>query len=716
MTGVELLGIFGLGGITILGVGRWARRLDQPLITRSVRFAPGLREDQVKSLLDVVAALPKRSRVIFETTSCDAQLTFMISATPGVMATIESALSGIAPETSLAEADSCSKSVSVRWRLGWSGLTRVALRTDASASSAASLLGTIASAGNNEAVSLRHELRPAGNACSRPGPISASEPTKVKPTGPALRLASEIVISTGHPSRARVLLSRVLTPLRSRVLHGGLRANQRRVAKVVSSVLHGPGAVVTPEELLGILGWPIDSPAVPGVAYDAAPRLARPRSIPRAATPKTPRTWGASGPAGDAVVQPTTGATCHSLIVGPSGSGKSWLMTNLIVGESSTDHAIVLVDMKGDTATDVLSRLSPKRHDDVVVLAPAEHGPVPGLRTFGDSPELSADLWLSVFRGLFPENFGVRSQRYLRMGLNTLARSGGATIAELPRLFQDGSFRRSLVSRLDDPLLIGEWAAFEQLSVAQQSEHLLPALGKVSEVLARKSVRATLAQSTPRITIAEAVRRRKVIVVSLPPGVIGQPAALLLGALVVFEVWQAVMAKQSLSPNQRDHVALYIDEPAVLGSLPIPLDTLLETARGMNCGITLAAQSLRQLPERVSRAALTNASTIATFRPSQGDAALIARELPGLSADQLQRLDPFTIALRLGLSSGVTVPVCTVQTSPLAPETGDAKQLIAMSADRYGVDPDDVDDQLRDRLNVHAGTPTASIGEIGSAS
>lgn len=730
MTLLTLLLLGGVSAVALFAVARWAQPHSSTDQNRSLSFSPDLLEGEVIALLDVVAALPRSSRVTFDIVVQDGELRFWVSAAPEALATLESSLAGIAPHALISREVPTvpSHTATAIWKLRWRRRGGVLLRTDASNASTAALLGGLTSANPNEVVVLSHQLRPRRGQVT-PSPFSQSSTASAndfrrKQMSPSIEFRATVQVWTSSEVRARALLARIAAPLRSRIVQGTLRVDRGgALSQFISSYIDGPSAPLTSAEAVGILGWPIGGPQLSGLSLDAAPRLAPSSSIPTSRSKRSSRVFGVTNVPGldeSKLIQPTAGSTCHSLIVGPSGSGKSWLLANLFAADAAADNAVVLVDMKGDTATDALALIPEHHQKDVVVVEPASGGPVPGLRTFGGSPELSADLWLSVFRGLFPENFGIRSQRYLRMGLSTLARvDKDATIAELPRLFQDAGFRRRLVARLDDPLLIGEWAAFEQLSAAQQSEHLLPALGKVSEVLARRSVRATLAQARPRITIAAAIRARKIVVVSLPPGVIGQPAAQLLGALVIFEVWQAVMARQSVPPTRRPHVALLIDEPAVLGGLPIPLDTLLETARGMNCGVTMSAQSMRQLPERVSRAALTNAATIATFRPSQADAALIARELPGLTAEQLQRLDPFTIALRLGLASGVVAPVCTAKTLPLREPTSDPDEIRRLSADRYGAHPDDVDAQLRLRLMGHKGEKSvhvAPIGEIGGES
>lgn len=729
MIALELI----VGGLMLTGVltvvSMWARNSTAPVEHRRVQFGPELAEAELIALLDVISALPSSAAVSFETISHDGEIEFWLSASPSTISAVEAALSGIAPHVLTTPVKPEIRTDEPRsWRLGWTGRNGVLLRTDRGDATAAALLGALGSCGEHERVRINSQLRPSARRfASAPPSFDSQDATAFVRKGklPGLQLCTEISVWTRYDSRAQILLLRLLAPLRSRTgSRGQLRVQSlnNRALRALAFLAGGSNATLTAIETAPLLGWPIGAPTVQGVAYDAAPRISPSRQIPSRTTPDSRRVFGVSNSPGlenRLIVQPTAGATCHSLIVGPSGSGKSWLTANLIAGEIEAGHSVVLVDMKGDTAEDVLARITPRRRRDVVVLEPAHGGPLPGLRTFGGSPELAADLWLSVFRGLFPENFGVRSQRYLRMGLTTLARTQeGATIAELPRLFQDNRYRQSLVSRLDDPLLIGEWEAFEQLSVAQQSEHLLPALGKVSEVISRKSVRAVLAQSEPRITVTEAIRTGKIVVVSLPPGIIGQPAAQLLGALVIFEVWQAVMAQQSLSQSRRRHVGVYIDEPAVLGSLPIPLDTLLETARGMNCGITLAAQSLRQLPDRVMRAALTNAATIATFRPSRADAKLLADELPGMSADQLQRLDPFTLALRLGLSNGLVAPVTTVKTLKLRAATSNADEVRRNSAAQFGVEPEEVDRALRERLHLESvdSIGLSPLGETGDAS
>ena len=104
----------------------------------------------------------------------------------------------------------------------------------------------------------------------------------------------------------------------------------------------------------------------------------------------------------------------------------------------------------------------------------------------------------------------------------------------------------------------------------------------------------------------------------------------------------------------------------MLSSIPVPLDSMFELFRGMNVGLTMTGQAITQLPRPSSSAALTNAATLVVFRQNaRADAELLARQLPGVSAEQLQHLDKFAAVMRLGLGDGEVAPTVTGTTEPL---------------------------------------------------
>jgi len=695
--------------------------LPKPTDRRRLRlsFPPDLTAEQVEACLAIVAGLPADARVCCDVESHGGGLHFYLEAAQRDLATLRAGLHGIAPGIRLTESadQPADDSPRLRAHLSWRGMY-VLLKTDQRELAVASLLGVLRSAKANERVRLRLRLKPLVRPKAPPysheqapglldrlltpnPPLPGDQLHAIRNqyAGPLLSVRIELTIWTTTRARAGALLAQVVAALRSRSgARGRFSVRSHRFALPSSTML-------APPELVPLLAWPLAGPDVPGLDYVRDPqRLPDPR-IPK----RFGRLWGVStwpGMESRQLHQPLVGSLSHALILGPTGSGKSSLLTNLLLDDAQADHGLLLLDMKGDTALDVLQRLPRFRHRDVVVIDPADPRPVPGLKGMGSGPpELVADLWVGLFKNLFADSWGVRTERYLRLGLQTLVLTPDPVITELPRVLTDVAYRRALLSRSSDPLLARAWASFDALSSAQQAEHLQAPLGKVQDIVGRRTLRAVLGQPAPKMTIARAMTERRVVVVRLSPGELGVPTAQLLGALTMFEIYQAVLSRQRLGPESRTAFMVYVDEPAVMGLSGVPLDSLYELARGMGVGITTATQSVHQLPPGVQHAVLTNAATIATFRTGHQDAGLMARELMGVSAEQLQHLDQYEIALRLGLSPGQVSAVATARTLPMAEPSVDPNALRDQAARRWGVSLEQTDAALNERW---AGSAQAS--------
>jgi hypothetical protein len=166
---------------------------------------------------------------------------------------------------------------------------------------------------------------------------------------------------------------------------------------------------------------------------------------------------------------------------------------------------------------------------------------------------------------------------------------------------------------------------------------------------------------------------------------------------VIHELFHAVQARSHVPTAKRRPFYVYVDEPKVFTDIPVPLDSLFELARGLGVGLTLSAQSISQLPADLAQAALTNAATLVAFRQNYDDAKLLARELPGVTADELQALGRFEIAARIGLGPGDVSPPVTGRTLPPPEPISDPEEVRRESAARYGNDPKEVDAALLER-------------------
>jgi hypothetical protein len=581
------------------------------------------------------------------------------------------------------------------------------------------LLGALASVEVGEQLQLVVRLWPVGRVHR---PVAASERSEVPPNPwfmrlwwPAqppredihairakfsdLLLRGEVIVAAtaGSRLRTRALTHRVIAAARvSSGSRGVLRWKPVRSSKRLSDVLvrrrapwpWEPSTLLSAEELVALVGLPIEAPPVAGISYGVGPRLMPPMALPTTGRVYAVSTWPSTS--GRPLAQPVLGGLQHAAIVGPTGSGKSVLVGRLVEQDMAAGRGALVIDIKGDLVSDLLARIPPGRQHDVVVLEPARGGPQPGLRLFapGGDAELTADL----LRELFADSWGVRSSQYLGLGLRTLAGMRGATLMDLPRLFHDQHYRARALSGVRDKWLLAAWQRFDALSPSDRASQLSSPLSKLEELIGRKRLRLVLGQRDSRLDFAEVLARRRIVLVSLPPGLLGTPATRLLAALTLWQFFQAVEARAALPPERRSPFMAYIDEVAVLASLPLPLEGLLERARGHGVGVTLSPQAVSQLSQSLRASLLANVGSLVAFRQSgEEEANVLAKALPGVTPPQLQHLGAFEVAMRLSLGPGRSTLPMTGQTLPPSEPRSDAAEVRRVAGERFGRDTPDVD-------------------------
>ncbi len=724
------------GGLATLLVDRGRRAPVMESV--ELRFGTDVSENAVWGVLGCISGLPTAAQVVLELVGDVDGIRHYLHAEPGTLGILRAHLRGLLPGVRLEPVEPAPVST---WRAAararWGGRHPL-LRSDRSGESAAALLGALSDLHGGEKVMVRWTLRPARGPylperqsrslarnqgllvrlfSERPIDPAHLPALRSKYSGPVLHARAVVAVTAGSEGRGVNLLTRVAAVLRAQ---SGLRGHpmirycrSAHVQRFVERVPPGKGSRFSPAELMGLIGWPIDAPRVPGLVLGVAPQLLPPVRLPRkGGRVLAYSTW--PGMEKRPLAQPLVGALSHMVAAGPSGVGKSALLAGAVAQDLAAGRGCLVLDGKGDLAEEILRLVPEGRRGEVIVLDPARAGPVPGLRVFGGGdPELSGDLVLGMFRSIFIDSWGVRSDKWLRAALVTLAYDRTATLADLPFLFASDSFRRRLTGRLQDPLLKATWAQFEAMSPEGRAQQLGSPLGKVNELVGRRVVRSVLAQSEPKWDMRQVLNRGQVVIVSLSPGVIGSPASRLLAALVIHELFQAVQARSQVPAAKRRPFYVYVDEPKVFTDIPMPLDSLFELARGLGVGLTLSAQSISQLPTDLARSALTNAATLVAFRQNADDAKLLARELPGVSAEELQALGRFEIAARIGLGPGDVSPPVTGRTVAPPESISDPEAVRRESAARYGNDPKEVDAALLERHGLSDSDPASGDSEAG---
>ena len=352
-------------------------------------------------------------------------------------------------------------------------------------------------------------------------------------------------------------------------------------------------------------------------------------------------------------------------------------------------RAVVVVDPKGDLVADVLDRVPRDRVDDVILLDPTDADRPVGLQPAGrgrrGAPELVTDQVVSVFHHLYSAFWGPRTDDILRAALLTLAAEPGMTLVEVPLLLTDEGFRRRMVAAVDDPVALEPfWGWYEAMSPAERAQAIGPVLNKLRTFLLRRRLRNVIGQAESTFDLEAVLSDRKILLVSLSKGLLGEDAAALLGSAVLAQLWQAVQGRAALPPSARTPVFCYVDEFQDYLNLPTSLADVLAQARAYGFGLTLAHQHLGQLPPLVRTAVLANARSKVVFQTAASDAQALAREFaPHLGAADLQALGPFEAVVAAAAGNRVLPPASMVTLPPTEP-TGYGVRGRELSRLRYG--------------------------------
>jgi hypothetical protein len=473
---------------------------------------------------------------------------------------------------------------------------------------------------------------------------------------------------------------------------------RRKLSDPVNTVnsrrFHGRGSLLGIGELAAIAHLPTDA-AAPGVERAGA----------RTATPP-PGILTPTGPDADATVAPVkplgvsesanprpvglavADSRQHVHILGATGSGKSTLMTHMILDDVQAGRGVVVIDPKGDLVNDVLARLPESAAGRTVVFDPDDASAPPSLNVLQlerpDEVDMIVDNLCGLFGRIFSSFWGPRTDDNLRSACLTLlhapeAATGGVSLADIPRLLGEDAYRRRMTAGLKDPVLRGFWSQYEQLSEAQRANHIGPLMNKLRAFLLRSFVRDSIADG-PSSFDMDRILDGGVLLVRLPKGVIGEETAKLLGSFVMAKVWQAASRRAKLPQHQRRDCAVYLDEFQNFLNLPYPMEDMLAEARGYKLSLNLAHQNLAQLPNDLREGISANARTKVFFNSSPEDARLLERHTtPILLAHDLSHLGAFQAAARL-VTGSQQRPAFTLRTQPLPAAIAGRDSMIRASA------------------------------------
>ena len=394
----------------------------------------------------------------------------------------------------------------------------------------------------------------------------------------------------------------------------------------------------------------------------------------------------------------------HAVFLGSTGCGKTTAMSHLILSDiQSKNHSVVVVDAKGQLTHELLERTPTEHDEDIVVISPTSKRIV-GINPFeltkyGIEPEVIADYLLELFKGLYPEHFGIYSLDILSHSFLTLARIPNTSLVMLPSLLINQSFRNKLLRELKDPIgLESFWNWFELLSEAQRHQMLNPILNKFRQFLLRPQLRAMLGQTNSNFSLAEIFKSRKIVLIPLNKSVIGSESAKLIGSLITSMLWMLILRQSSVEPSKRQSVFIYIDEtPSFLGIPNANLDEALSQSRQFNVGWNIGFQHLAQMSPQLKAGIESNVANKIVFGLNLDEAREMAKYTLEIDKEDFYSLPPFWAYIRTEISPN-TYRWLIGKTYLPEPKIRDSRVPFLNSLSRYGQDISEIESQFENYI------------------
>lgn len=723
-----------LGWVALLDAVRWGGSL----VVYRLRFPSGLTPDQLSAFLagiqparqGLFSVVPQLAlEIIASNRGIEHRLLVPRAKAEGLLAQLQAALPAVRYER-LASAEGPSTSEKRLLRRAVLPNREAALGDERSEAAAVALLASLQPLRQDERVTLRLlvgsgfvprlQRDAQWNLSSDGVPVRGDRlrARRRKHSQPLVSVEFRVTVEATSLGRRRQLMGRLSaalsvldSPGASVRLRPSVLLGAERFDHWIPPVF-GWGLTLNTREAVGLLAIPVGSAELPGVATGVSRQL-----LPG---PDTFRR-GVVVAESDHPSQPdrllhlgTKERLQHLHVVGPTGTGKSTLLANLILQDIEARRAVVVIDPKRDLVEAVLDRIPSERSGDVVLLDPTDTDRPVGLNVLADgggeaSRELAAEFTLGILRSLFSDSWGPRTDDVLRSGLLTLAgtrsRAGRSwTLLELPDLLTDDQFRTSVLRQGGVPEAVrGFWGWYGGLSEANRATVIGPSLNKLRAFTTRTPVRLLIGQSQG-LDLTRLLIERRVLLVPLSAGELGRGVSELLGSLILARLWASVRTRTRVPAGQRPTAFVYLDEFQNVLRLPLDLEDMLSMSRGLGVGLTLAHQHLGQLTESMRAAVLGTARSRLVFQLGRDDARTLAPELAPLTAEDLQHLDAYHLALRAVDRAAVQRPV-TGRSSPLVEPIGSAEDIRSASRKRYGRPRAEVEAEIRSRTVPGEGAP-----------
>jgi len=488
-----------------------------------------------------------------------------------------------------------------------------------------------------------------------------------------------------------------------------------KIIPIMNIQLHLNASVLNVMEMATVFHFPNKNVGTPNIKWLTARKSAAPPNIPDSGL-----YLGKSAFRGveKKVFMKPEDRTRHFYIIGQTGTGKSQMMMFLALQDIKNGEGVAIIDPHGSDITALLEKIPPERIDDVILFDAADADRPFGLNILEAESEEDKHMAINAFIALLyklydPNHQGIMGpmlERAIRNVMLTAMVDPQATMVDVLRLLIDAKYAQKFVDKLTDPLVKRYWTdEMAKTPEARKGENMGYFVSKFDRFVTDKLMRNILGQPTSAFKLSDVMAQRKILLVDLAKGKIGEENSTFIGLLLVPKILSAALGRHKyLGKQDFPDFFLYVDE---FQNFATPdFATILSEARKYKLNLTVAHQFVAQLDEKIKEAIFGNVGTMNVFRVGTQDAEFLETYFaPTFSKTDLSNLPVGNSYMRLLVGGHPTPPFSlTVDWNEITaqekhPEI--AAEIVERSRMKYGKPAAEVEAFIIDRAGYNDPPP-----------
>lgn len=364
----------------------------------------------------------------------------------------------------------------------------------------------------------------------------------------------------------------------------------------------------------------------------------------------------------------------HVYVIGKTGMGKSTMLENMAIQDIQNGEGIAFIDPHGSTAEKLLDFIPQERISDVVYFAPFDTDYPLGFNVMEDVGYDKRHLVVSGLMGalkrIWVDAWSARMEYILQNTLLALLEYPDSTLLDVNRMLTNKTFRNAVIEKITDPIVKAFWVEEFASFTDTYTREATPAIqNKIGQFVSNPLIRNIVGQPKSSFDLRKIMDEKKIFIVNLSKGRMGETNASLLGSMLTVKIYLAAMSRADEPPARMSKLPrfyFYVDE--FQSMMNEAFADILSESRKYKLALTLANQYIEQMEEEVRDAVFGNVGTLICFRVGPFDAEVLKTVFePTFTPEDLVNLGLGQIYLTLMIDGVGSVPFSSETIPPIEP-------------------------------------------------